>query len=98
MKQILLCVTVVTAIASSALVAHSTTMNGSILDRSPEKVANVALKPQPLPPRYLDGKSEQFNDTLALKPQPLPPRYLDGKSEQFNDTLALKPQPLPPRW
>jgi hypothetical protein len=75
MKQILLCVTAVTAIASSALVAHSTTTNGIIFDLSPEKVGNVALNPQPLPPRYLDGKSEQFNDALALNPQPLPPRW-----------------------
>jgi hypothetical protein len=75
MKQILLCVTAVTAIASSALVAHSKTMNGIIFDQSPEKVGNVALNPQPLPPRYLDSKSEQFNDTLALNPQPLPPRW-----------------------
>ena len=99
MKQILLFVTIATAIASSALSAHSTTLDrDTVVDRSPAKIGNIALKPQPLPPRYLHDKSAQVGDTLALNPQPLPPRYLHDKSVQVGDTLALKPQPLPPRW
>jgi hypothetical protein len=53
MKQILLFVTIATTLASSALSAHSTTLgHGTVVDRSPAKIGNIALKPQPLPPRY----------------------------------------------
>jgi hypothetical protein len=99
MKQILLFATIATAIASSALAAHSTTLDrATIVDRSPAKIGNIALNPQPLPPRDLHDRSAQLGDTLALNPQPLPPRDLHNKSAQLGDTLALNPQPLPPRW
>jgi hypothetical protein len=75
MKQIILFVTIATAIASSALTAHSTTVgNGNVVDRSPAKIGNIALNPQPLPPRDLHNKSAQLSD-IALNPQPLPPRW-----------------------
>jgi hypothetical protein len=98
MKQIILFATIVTAIASSALSAHSTTLgHDTVVDRSPAKIGNIALNPQPLPPRDLHDKSAQLGHTLALNPQPLPPRYLHDKSAQLGHTLALNPQPLPPR-
>jgi hypothetical protein len=76
MKQMLLCVTLVTAIASSALSAHSATLDrATVVDRSPAKIGNIALNPQPLPPRDLHDKSAQLGNTLALNPQPLPPRW-----------------------
>ncbi len=76
MKQLLFFITITTAIASSSLSAHSTILsNANEIDRSPEKIGELALNPQPLPPRYLDGKSQQLGDTLALNPQPLPPRW-----------------------
>jgi hypothetical protein len=76
MKQALLFVTIATAIASSALSAHSTILGDvNAIDRSPEKIGELALNPQPLPPRDLHRKSAQLGDTLALNPQPLPPRW-----------------------
>jgi hypothetical protein len=97
MKQILLLVTIATTLASSALSAHSTTLShDTVVDRSPAKIGQIALNPQPLPPRYLHDKSAQLGD-IALNPQPLPPRYLHDKSAQLGD-IALNPQPLPPRW
>ena len=99
MKQIILFAAIATTIASSALSAHSTTLDrATVVDRSPAKIGNIALNPQPLPPRYLHDKSAQLGDNLALKPQPMPPRYLHDKSAQLGDNLALNPQPLPPRW
>jgi hypothetical protein len=51
MKQILLCVTIATAIASSALVANSTTVPiDRIQPGSGIAIDNIGLNPQPLPP------------------------------------------------
>lgn len=99
MKQLILFAAIATTIASSALSAHSTTLDrATVVDRTPAKIGNIALNPQPLPPRDLHDKPAQLGGTLALNPQPLPPRYLHDKSAQLGNTLALNPQPLPPRW
>jgi hypothetical protein len=52
MKQILLCVTIATAIASSALVANSKTVQTDRIQQgSAIVIDNLGLNPQPLPPR-----------------------------------------------
>ena len=54
----------------------------------------VALNPQPLPPRsaseqLVSSLPPSILDQVALNPQPLPPKDFDA--------VALNPQPLPPR-
>jgi opacity protein-like surface antigen len=70
MKQLLLLATLATAIASSALSAHATAPITLQLDRSLS--ADLALNPQPLPPRWLNP--QPLPPRLALNPQPIPPR------------------------
>jgi hypothetical protein len=84
MKQVLLCVTIATAIASSTLSAHAETVTKT-LQLDEVKQASAVVIPQS---GDAEAKSAKLGDMLALNPQPLPPAR---KS-------TLNPQPLPPRW
>jgi hypothetical protein len=80
MKQILLLTTIATAISSSALSAHAAIAPHTLqFDHAlqtvavvaTEKSVDLALNPQPIPPRL---NPQPLPPRLALNPQPLPPR------------------------
>ena len=56
-----------------------------------QKVNQVTLNPQPLPPRWVLTTS---GSTVSLNPQPLPPKTVGV--QRFSSVL-LNPQPLPPK-
>lgn len=58
----------------------------------------VALNPQPLPPKEGPAWLGSVLDTVALNPQPLPPKEQPTSFGTGIDAVALNPQPLPPRW
>jgi hypothetical protein len=81
MKQILLCVTLATAIASSTLAAHSETVPKTLQQKlSTQKIDGSSLS-IPMPPDPIRLKSMTGNGTKwqnsgnlrMLNPQPLPP-------------------------
>ena len=81
MKHLLLLTTIATAISTAALSAHAATAPYTLqLDHglqtveivATEKSADLALNPQPIPPRL---NPQPIPPRLALNPQPIPPRY-----------------------
>jgi hypothetical protein len=80
MKHFLLLTTIATAISTSALSAHAATASHTLqLDRAlqavavvaTEKSTDLALNPQPIPPRL---NPQPLPPRFALNPQPIPPR------------------------
>jgi len=65
-----------------------------------DRLAAVAINPQPLPPEELSASiRSSLLDAVALNPQPLPPKELGASiRSSLLDAVALNPQPLPPRW
>jgi hypothetical protein len=61
---------------------------------------DVALNPQPLPPKRIGSAIQPVNpgEAVGFNPQPDPPRDWLGGSFRFNpgESVSLNPQPLPP--
>jgi hypothetical protein len=70
----------------SKTLCESNGITAKSLASASDRVSEVALNPQPLPPSPADRVNE-----VALNPQPLPPSPADRVNE-----VALNPQPLPP--
>ncbi len=103
-----------TLLKTSALIAviacagygYGTQGESLVVAPTDASASQLAINPQPLPPRYLTSP-ERFDSLtpsesrLAINPQPLPPRELTSP-EQFNalppaaSRVAINPQPLPP--
>ncbi len=69
---------------------------GEAVSKSVSHAGEVALNPQPLPPRELDGLFDPL-ETVALNPQPLPPQEASGFapwSVGMGEAATL-PHPLP---
>jgi hypothetical protein len=63
---------------------------------APQVNSDVALNPQPLPPRVTQrlSRDSAVLERRGLNPQPLPPREAQVS---IGSDVALNPQPLPPR-
>lgn len=85
MKQLLLCVTITTAIASYTLAAHSETVTRTVRVVSPQDInqGSGVVIPQNLLQALRDSRSQS-----AI--------VIGSKLENLGNIIALNPQPLPP--
>jgi hypothetical protein len=105
MKQIILCVTIATAIASSALVAHSETVPKTLQQNSIQKSggSSLSIPVEPcvfIPTDPCQPKSQvKTGSSLSIPVDPIRPESANGISNKVvnsGNIRMLNPQPLPP--